>query len=146
MRQGNKHRPFYRVVVAKSLAGRNSAAVEILGQYNPLIKGETGLRLKTDRALYWLMNGAQPTETAAYLLKRAGVLEEFFKARPNAKAKYKFLDKRSAAMSKASVVEPVAVAAPAAEAVAVKEEAPAAAEEATPEAAAEAPTAEATTE
>ena len=110
---GNKHRPFYRIVVAKSTAGRGGSFIEVLGTYNPLTKPST-VQLDNDKSLEWLRNGAQPTETVAYLLKREGVLEKFFSERPNAKNSYKFLDKRTAAMSQASVVEaPVAVAEPA---------------------------------
>lgn len=127
-RMGNKHRPFYRIVVQKSTAGRDSSAIETLGTYDPLTKPST-VKLKGDRALHWLMEGAQPTETVAYLLKREGVLDEFFQARPKAKGSYKFLDKTTNVMSKQSVVsapkeEKKEEAAPAAEAPA--EEAPAA--------------------
>lgn len=106
---GNKHRPFYRIVVANSTAGRDGGFIEVLGNYNPLTKPST-VKLAGDRALHWLMNGAQPTETVAYLLKREGVLEQYFSARPAAKKNYKFLDKRTATMSQSSVVEPVAAA------------------------------------
>ena len=116
---GNKHRPFYRIVVAKSTAGRGGSFIEVLGTYNPLTKPST-VELNGDRSLEWLKNGAQPTETVAYLLKREGVLEKFFSERPTAKGDYKFLDKRTAAMSQKSVVE-----APVAAPTAKVEEAPA---------------------
>ncbi|MBX3111736.1 MAG: 30S ribosomal protein S16 [Fimbriimonadaceae bacterium] len=135
-RQGNKHRPFYRVVVGKADSGRDSAAIEILGTYNPLTRPST-VTLKNDRALHWLMNGAQPTETVAIILSRAGVLDEFFAQRPSAKANYKFLDKRTAAMSQQSVVSAttaVAEPAPVAEAAPAAEEAPATTDEAPAEA------------
>ena len=138
-RLGNKGRPFYRVVVAQSASGRNSAFVENLGTYSPIKPGKP-LELKNDRALHWLMNGAEPTETAANLLKRAGVLEEFFTARPGQKQKYKFLDKRVAATASTTVTQAPVEAAPVAEAAPV-EEVPVA--EAAPE---EAPAAEATPE
>lgn len=127
-RQGTKARPFYRVVVAHGTSGRNSAFVENLGTYSPIRPGKP-LELKNDRALYWLLNGAEPTETAANLLKRSGVLEEYFKERPGQKPKYKFLDKRVAATASTTVApteekpkqaEPV----PAVEAAIVIEEAP----------------------
>lgn len=124
-RMGTKARPFYRVVVAKSDSARDGAFVENIGTYNPVPK-EKVVNIKNDRAVHWLMNGAQPTETVAVLLKRSGALDEFFKARPNAKASYKFLDKRTAAMSTKSVIEaPVAVA-EAAPAAPVASETPAA--------------------
>jgi len=136
-RMGNTHRPFYRIVVAKSDSARDSAAIEYLGTYDPLTKPSTVV-MKNDRALHWLMEGAQPTETAAILLKRQGVLDEFFAQRPTAKKKFGFLDKRTQAMTKQSAVSeveaaPVAVAeaapvaeeaAPAVEEVAAVEEAP----------------------
>lgn len=116
-RMGNKGRPFYRIVVAKSTAGRDGAFVEVLGTYNPISKPSM-LQLNSDRALQWLLDGAQPTETAANLLKRDGVLAKFFEARPAAKKNYKFLDKRTAAMSQASAVGPVTEPEPAPVAVA----------------------------
>lgn len=125
-RMGNKHRPFYRIVVAKSMAGRDGSFIENIGTYNPLTQPST-VKLEGDRALHWLMNGAQPTETVAYILKREGVLEKYFNERPKAKASYKFLDKTTSAMSQKSVVAPVAEEAPVA--VAEKEEAPAPVEE-----------------
>ena len=109
---GTKARPFYRIVVAKSDSGRDSAFVENLGTYNPVPKVKV-LQVNEERALHWLMEGAQPTETVAFLLKKSGVLDQYFAKRPNAKARFKFLDKRTAAMSTESVIEaPVAVAEP----------------------------------
>ncbi len=109
-RIGTKGRPFYRVVVAKSTAGRNGAFVETIGQYDPVVK-PTLININKERALFWLLQGAQPTETTAILLNKIGVLEEFFAQRPGSKKDYKFLDKRTAAMSVKSVIEaPTAVA------------------------------------
>ncbi len=131
-RMGTKARPFYRVVVAKALSARDGAAVETLGTYNPTPR-EKVLEINNERALYWLLQGAQPTQTVAYLLKKSGALGEFFEQRPAARAKFKFLDKRTAVMSTASVIEAAPVAAAAPE---VTEEVPA---EAPVEAPAEAP-------
>lgn len=135
---GTKARPFYRVVVAKSTSGRDGAFVENIGTYNPVTRPHQVI-IKNDRALHWLMEGAQPTETVAYLLKQCGVLDEYLAKRPNAKRSYKFLDKRTGAMTKKSVVDaPVAAApAPAPAPVAVAEPVV----EAAPEVVAEAPAA-----
>ncbi len=143
-RQGNKHRPFYRIVVAKSTAGRDGGFIEILGTYNPLTKPST-VTLNSARALHWLMEGAQPTETVAYLLKREGVLGQFFEQRPKAERHYKFLNKAIAAMSTASAVS-TPVAEP--EAAPAKEEAAPVVEEVVAEAPVEeaAPAAEEQTE
>lgn len=103
-RLGNKGRPFYRVVVAEDSAGRNGAFVETIGLYDPVSQPKK-LEIKNDRALHWLLNGAEPTETVAYLLNKVGVLSEFLETRPSQRRKYKFLDKRTSA----SAVEPTAV-------------------------------------
>ena len=97
-RIGTKGRPFYRVVVAKSTAGRNGAFVETLGQYDPVVKPAL-ININEERALYWLNEGAQPTETTAYLLNKVGILPRFFEGRPAAKKNYSFLDKRTASIS-----------------------------------------------
>jgi small subunit ribosomal protein S16 len=122
---GNSHRPFYRVVVAHSTRGRNGAFKELIGTYNPLTQPKQ-LTIDKDRALHWLLEGAQPTETVAYLLKKEGVLDQFFAQRPKAKEVFKFLDKTTGAMSKKSVVQEVPAAEPAAPAPAPVVEAPAA--------------------
>ena len=116
-RMGNRHRPFYRIVVAPSTAPRNGKFKELLGTYDPL-KTPSEVKINKERALYWLMTGARPTDTVAYLLKREGVLQEFFSKRPKAESGYKFLDKRTATMSKKSVLqdEPAAAAPPTVEA------------------------------
>ncbi len=133
-RIGTKGRPFYRVVVAKSTAGRNGAFVETIGTYDPVVK-PTLININEERALHWLMQGAQPSETTAILLNKIGVLPKYFEARPSAKKQYKFLDKRTAAISVPTAMEtPKAEAAPA--------PAPEPVAEPTPEPAAEAATTE----
>ncbi len=113
-RLGNKGRPFYRVVVSKSEAGRNSAAVEKIGIYNPISQPKE-IRIDEERALLWLRNGAEPTETTAFLLNKLGILPKFLEERPAQKRKYKFLDKTTAAISKQSAVDTQKEEAPVAE-------------------------------
>lgn len=136
-RMGNKHRPFYRIVVSKSTAGRDGKFIEVLGTYNSLTKPST-VEVNPERALHWLMNGAQPTETVAYLLQREGVLEKFFSERPKAKLGYSFLYKASAVAAKATA--PTAVAEPVA--APVEEPTPAPVEEPVAEEVKEVPAAE----
>lgn len=123
-RIGTKGRPFYRVVVAKSTAARNGAFVETIGTYDPVVK-PTVINIDEARAMHWLMSGAQPTETTAILLNKVGVLPKYFEARPSAKQHFKFLDKRTAAIS-----VPTAVEAPKAKAAPVEAPAPVAVAEA----------------
>lgn len=72
-RKGRKKRPFYHIVVADSRAPRDGKFIEKLGTYNPMTKPAT-IDLDRDRAYTWLMNGAQPTDTARAILRFKGVL------------------------------------------------------------------------
>ena len=72
-RVGSRKQPSYRVVVAESTAPRDGKFVEVIGFYNPRTQPET-IKIKEDRALYWLSVGAQPTESMARLLKKRGTL------------------------------------------------------------------------
>lgn len=71
-RVGKKKRPAYRVVVADSRAPRDGAFVDILGLYDPLTDPPT-INVDEARTREWLNKGAQPSETAAKLLKRKGI-------------------------------------------------------------------------
>jgi small subunit ribosomal protein S16 len=73
---GAKKKPSYRLVVADSRAPRDGAFISIIGHYNPLTDPETVV-VNEEKALEWLKKGAQPTETAARLLKKVGVLDRF---------------------------------------------------------------------
>ena len=75
-RVGAKKHPSYRVVVADIRAARDGAFVDIIGHYDPMTDPET-IVIKEDRALHWLSQGAQPSETTARLLGKAGILEKF---------------------------------------------------------------------
>jgi small subunit ribosomal protein S16 len=76
-RDGAKKRPFYHVVAADSRRARNGRFIEELGYYNPIVAAnvEPILVLKEERIRYWLGVGAQPSETAAALLKKQGIIE-----------------------------------------------------------------------
>ncbi|MCK4451315.1 MAG: 30S ribosomal protein S16, partial [Anaerolineae bacterium] len=75
-RVGAKKQASYRVVVADARAPRDGRFIEIIGFYNPRTEPET-VKIKEDRALYWLDVGAQPTEPVARLLKKQGTLARF---------------------------------------------------------------------
>lgn len=72
-RHGSKKRPFYFIVVANSVSPRDGRFIEKLGTYNPLTVPAT-VFLDRERALYWLENGAQPTNTCRNILSYKGVL------------------------------------------------------------------------
>jgi small subunit ribosomal protein S16 len=90
--------------VAKSTAGRDGAFIEVIGTYNPVTQPKQ-INIKEDRALHWLLSGAQPTETTAVLFSKLGILDKYFEQRPAAKKSYKFLDKRTGTMSVQSVIK-----------------------------------------
>lgn len=75
-RTGMKKAPSYRVVVADSRAPRDGRIIENLGWYNPRVDPSI-IKIDEGKALAWLRNGAQPTESVASLLKRLGVMERF---------------------------------------------------------------------
>jgi len=69
---GRKKRPFYRIVAADSRAPRDGRFIETLGTYNPLTKPHT-VEFDEERVLYWLKNGAQPSQTVRSLFKQKGL-------------------------------------------------------------------------
>ena len=73
-RVGAKKKPSYRLVVADVRAPRDGAFINIIGHYNPLTDPETVV-IDAEKARYWLSQGAQPTDTAARLLAKAGIIE-----------------------------------------------------------------------
>ena len=79
-RVGAKKKPSYRVVVADSRAPRDGAFIAIIGHFNPLTDPET-IVIDEEKALTWLRHGAQPTETAARLLSKVGIMEKFKKVK-----------------------------------------------------------------
>jgi small subunit ribosomal protein S16 len=71
-RHGTTKRPFYRIVVADSESPRDGRFLENVGTYNPL-REPAEVSLKTERVMYWLQQGAIPTDTVKSILKREGV-------------------------------------------------------------------------
>jgi small subunit ribosomal protein S16 len=73
---GKKKQPSYRVVVADSRSPRDGAYIEAVGFYDPMTEPST-IRIDSERALYWLGQGAQPTEQVRNLLKIDGAWDTF---------------------------------------------------------------------
>lgn len=72
-RLGAKKAPFYRIVVADSRYPRDGRFIEEIGYYDPM-KDPAEVKVDAEKALKWIENGAQPTETVKNLLKKNGVL------------------------------------------------------------------------
>lgn len=84
-RIGSKKQPYYRLVVADQRTPRSGKTIEELGTYGPVTDPPL-LQIKTERALHWLLEGAQPTDTAKSLLKKVGVMADFAEAHKQRKA------------------------------------------------------------
>lgn len=94
-RHGAKKRPYYRVVVADGRMPRDGRYIELVGRYNPLTTPKT-IDLDLEKIDEWIAKGAQPTDTAAALIKiaREGV--------PAQEKKVKLSKKAIAAAAKAA--------------------------------------------
>lgn len=79
-RMGKINKPFYRIVCLDSRKKRDGAYLESIGYYDPKTDPLT-LKVDTDKALYWLGKGAQPSDTVHSLLKKAGVMQKFHESK-----------------------------------------------------------------
>lgn len=71
-RHGRKNYAFYSIVIADSKAPRDGRFTEKLGTYNPNTNPAT-IDLNFERALHWVLCGAQPTDTVRSILSKEGV-------------------------------------------------------------------------
>ena len=150
-RLGKLRTPHYRIVVADSRKKRDGRVIEEIGRYIPT-ENPSFIEVNSERALYWLGVGAQPTEQVEVILKLTGDFQkakgdkdakntvQVKAAKPvfekDTKKKAVLLPKEELAAKKAKTEAPAEEAAPAAEAT----DAPS--EEAVVEAAVEAPAVE----
>ena len=70
-RIGAKNTPAYRIVVADGRSPRDGKFIEELGTYWPRRKGDN-VKFDVERAKYWISKGAQPSDTVASFIKKAG--------------------------------------------------------------------------
>ena len=76
MRMGKIRTPFFRVVVTDSRKARNGLSIEEIGRYVPGQEPSL-IEINSERVLYWLGVGAQPSEAVAALLKVTGDWQKF---------------------------------------------------------------------
>jgi small subunit ribosomal protein S16 len=79
-RVGAKKQPSYRIVVAESSSPREGRFIEKIGFYNPRTEPAT-LELDEERALYWLSQGAQPTDAVRRIMEKLGTLGRYERLR-----------------------------------------------------------------
>ncbi|WP_299669894.1 30S ribosomal protein S16 [uncultured Polaribacter sp.] len=72
-RHGKKGKPFYWIVAADGRAKRDGRYLEKIGTYNPNVN-PAEINLDVDKAVTWLQNGAQPTDTAKNILSYKGAM------------------------------------------------------------------------
>jgi small subunit ribosomal protein S16 len=152
MRMGKIRTPYFRIVVTDSRKARNGLSIEEIGRYVPGQEPSI-IEVNSERALYWLGVGAQPSEAVEALLKVTGDWQKH-KGLPGTEGTLRFAAPKPAksiayeAAVKAAAAEPAegattlkkkaqdklaAKAAPAPEAAPVEESAPVAVvEEAAP--------------
>ncbi|AHF07578.1 30S ribosomal protein S16 [Desulfitobacterium metallireducens] len=79
-RLGAKKNPFYRLVVADSNAPRDGRFIEEIGYYDPT-KNPAIMKIDEEKVLQWLATGAQPSDTAKSLLRKAGIMAKFHESK-----------------------------------------------------------------
>ncbi len=79
-RMGAKKKPFYRVVVADSRSPRDGRFIEEIGYYNPLTN-PAQVKIDEEKAMKWLSDGAQPSDTVRTLFRQAGILKKVHEAK-----------------------------------------------------------------
>ena len=73
-RIGKTKKPYYRMVVADNPDRRDGDFIETLGSYDPHSDPPVA-NINGERTKEWIAKGAQPSEAAAKILKRAGIIE-----------------------------------------------------------------------
>jgi small subunit ribosomal protein S16 len=76
LRMGKIRNPQYRIVVADSRTKRDGRAIEYIGLYHPK-EHPSLIEVNSDRALYWLSVGAQPSQPVQRLLEKTGDWQKF---------------------------------------------------------------------
>ena len=79
-RVGLRKQPSYRIVVADQRSPRNGRFIEAIGHYNPRTRPNTNV-VDEERALYWLGNGAQPSDRVRKIFTITGTLGRFERLR-----------------------------------------------------------------
>ena len=75
-RRGKKAQAFFHIVIADGRAPRDGKFIEKIGTYNPNTNPAT-IDLNFDKAITWLQNGAQVTDTSRAILSYKGVMYKY---------------------------------------------------------------------
>lgn len=85
-RMGSKKAPRYRIVAADSRSPRDGRVIDTIGYINPTAE-PAQVTVDEEKALSWLNNGAQPSDTVRNILSKQGVMKKYHDAKVAKKVK-----------------------------------------------------------
>ena len=85
-RMGAKKSPFYRIVVADERAPRDGRFIESIGTYDSTVTPAV-VKIDEEKALSWLTDGAQPTDTVRSMFSKQGIMAKVAEAKAAKAAK-----------------------------------------------------------
>ncbi len=85
-RVGAKKAPRYRIVAADSRFARDGRDIEVIGFVNPTAD-PAEVTVDSEKAIKWLNNGAQPSDTVRNILAKQGIMKQYADAKKAAKGK-----------------------------------------------------------
>lgn len=83
-RMGAKTNPYYRIVAADSRNARDGKFLEAVGTYDP-VKANAPVTMNEERIMYWLSQGALPTDTVRSILSKQGIMKKFTEQKESGK-------------------------------------------------------------
>jgi small subunit ribosomal protein S16 len=95
MRMGRRHRPFFRLNAIESRNPRDGRILEKLGHYDPIEKDlAKQLVLNKERIEYWIGVGAIPSDTAAELIAKIGIVSKCYQESRDRKKRARLISKK----------------------------------------------------
>lgn len=79
-RMGAKKAPFYRIVVADARSPRDGRFIESIGYYDSTTQPAV-VKIDEEKAVAWMSNGAQPTDTVKSLFSKNGIMKKYADAK-----------------------------------------------------------------
>jgi len=94
-RMGRRHRPFFRINAVESRTPRDGRILEKLGHYDPIEKDRSKqLVLDKERVLFWLAQGAVPSDTVSEILLKNGIKTAVAEERTTRRARAKAIARK----------------------------------------------------
>lgn len=90
-RMGAKKKPFYRIVAIDSGKARDGKYIEQIGTFDP-VSNPVLIKIDKEKAVKWLSQGAQPTDTVRSIFVKEGIIERQVFAKKAEDAKEEAID------------------------------------------------------